>query len=271
MNVRLALASLVAMLLLPAAALHAAPQVLGVMSSAEPVPMNCENGACKAELSAFCLQQGRSGPHDGTAYQAVDWQPLVLVATLADGSLRRLPAAPYLRMSSARGYSAVTASVAEGVRARLGAATLALEVGPHVTLVPVASAGDPEPVTAAESAEVAATLRPLASAVLESGTHPAVETVRLLNRLINALPRMAGGSSLDLAAPDGLWGRIVGGSPATDDANAGKAQAALAYESCRRGAHYVQGLTLRRCLEASHDALMSSLNEEYWRIIGAGS
>jgi hypothetical protein len=49
------------------------------------------------------------------------------------------------------------------------------------------------------------------------------------------------------------------------------AQAALAYQSCRRGAHFVQGLTLRRCLEASHDALMSSLNTRYWDIVGAGS
>ena len=270
MNVRLAFISAVlAIAFAPAS--HAAPQLLGLVASAEPIPMTCESGKCSAEISAFCLEQSRSGPLDGTAYEAVDWRGLTLVATAADGSVRRLPASPYLRVTAARGYSAVTASVDEEVRERLGAAKLALAVARRVTLVPVATAGDPSPLTGKEIGEATANLRPIASDVFESGERSDMVTARVLNRLINALPRMAGGVALDLAAPDGLWDKVVGGGPRLGNADAGIAQAALAYESCRRGAHFVQGLTLRRCLEASHDALMSSLNEEYWRIVGAGS
>ncbi len=274
MTVRSTVASLFAALLLPLllpGAASAAPQVLGVMSSAAPIPMHCERGVCSAELSAFCLQQGRSGPTDGTAYEAVDGRALVLVATAADGSVRRLAAAPYLELASVRSYSAVSASVPESLRERLGARHLALEVGPQVTLVPVASAGDPQPIGPREIAEATRTLRPIAADIFENGVRPQVVTVRLLNSLINALPRTGGGRALDLAAPAGLWGQASGGSPAIADADPGRARAALVYESCRRGARYVQGLTLRRCLEASHDALMSSVNEEYWRLVGAGS
>ena len=270
MNVRLAFISAVlAMAFAPAS--HAAPQLLGLVASAEPIPMTCESGKCSAEISSFCLEQSRSGPLDGTAYEAVDWRGLTLVATAADGSVRRLPASPYLRVTSARGYSAVTASIDEEVRESLGAEKLALAVAPRVTLVPVATAGDPAPLAGKEIADAVANLRPIASDVFESGERSDMVTARVLNRLINALPRMAGGAALDLASPDGLWERVVGKRPRIENKDAGIAQAALVYESCRRGAHFVQGLTVRRCLEASHDALMSSLNEEYWRIVGAGS
>jgi hypothetical protein len=271
MNVRLAFVSALAGLALPLSA-EAAPQLLGVISSAAPIPMNCESGKCSAELSAFCLEQGRSGPLDGTAYAAVEGRELTLVATYADGTVRRLPAQHYLSIASARSYSAVTASVSEAVREELGAKSLALAVGPRVTLVPLPQAGDPSPVTAAEIAAASVSRRPLAADVIEK-SHPAeLAAVRLLNRVINALPRTAGGAALDLMAPDGLWDKVVGHDAASDSAGArGLAQASLVYESCRRGARYVQGLTLRRCIEASHDALMSSLNEEFWRILGAGS
>ena len=271
MNVRLAFVSALAGLALPLSA-QAAPQLLGVISSAEPIPMNCESGVCSAELSAFCLEQGRSGPLDGTAYEAADGRDLTLVASYADGTVRRLPAQHYLNIASARSYSAVTASVNDAVRKHLGAKSLALAIGQRVTLVPVARAGDPSPVSKDEIAAATASRQPLAADVIER-SHPAeLAAVRLLNRVINSLPRTGGGAALDLTAPDGLWSKVVGTETAPDSTSArGVAQAALVYESCRRGAHFVQGLTLRRCIEASHDALMSSLNEEFWRIVGAGS
>ena len=271
MNMRLALVSALAALALPSLA-EAAPQLLGVIASREPLPLRCEGDRCSVELSAFCLEQGRSGPQDGTAYEPVDGRDLTLVATLADGSQRHIPAARYVRLASARSYSAVSASVDAGLAARLGAKSLALAVAPRVTLVPVAEAGDSSPVTAEEIATVTAAQRPLAADVIER-SHPAeLKAVIVLNRLINALPRMGGGAPLDLSAPDGLWEKVAGRTMSGEGADArGVAQARLVYESCRRGAHYVQGLTLRRCIEARHDALMSSLNEDFWRVVGAGS
>jgi hypothetical protein len=271
MKTCLLLVSALLALALPAGKTQAAPQMLGVVASADPIPMTCEDGQCSVELSAFCLQQARTGPRDGTAYQAVDAAPLTLVATLADGSTRRLSAAPYVRFANARSYSAVTASVDEALPERLGARKLALVVGPDLTLMPVASAGDPEPLTPGEIDQARRNLREIAADLLESDAAPGMTTVHVINRLINALPNEANSVTIDIASRDGLWGQVIGGTPRVDDPNPGMAQAALAFESCRRGATYVQGLTLRRCLEASHDALMSSVNEEIWKVVGAGS
>lgn len=271
MNARLAIVASLFVLSVSGYGARAAPQMLGVVASAGPLPMTCDGEKCSVELSAFCLQQGRSGPHDGTAYQAVDVGPVTLVATGADGTVRKISAAPYVSFASARGYSAVSATVPESVRTELGAARLALVVGPALTLIPVAVADDPAPLTDQEIAEATHTFRAIASELFESSDRPQAVTAEVLNKLINALPQSAGGDTVDLAARDGLWSKVVGGAPSVKDPNPGKAQAALVFESCRRGATYVQGLTLRRCLEASHDALMSTVNAELWRITGAGS
>src|ERR1700688_4229053 len=166
MNVRLAFVSAMASLALPLSA-QAAPQLLGVISSAEPIPLNCESGKCSAELWAFCLKRGGGGPLDGSAVEAADGWDLTLVATFADGTVRRLPAQHYLSIASARSYSAVTASVNDAVRKHLGAKSLALAIGQRVTLVPVARAGDPSPVSNEEIAAAAASRQPLAADVIE--------------------------------------------------------------------------------------------------------
>ncbi|HYB09484.1 MAG TPA: hypothetical protein VEJ16_07425 [Alphaproteobacteria bacterium] len=249
----------------------AAPQVLGVMSSADPIPMTCANGQCSAELSAFCLEQGRSGPKDGTAYRAVDPTRVSLVAIHDDGSAEHAAGSSSMRFASARGYSAVRVSVPESTLVELGAKELAVAVAPELTLAPVEIAGDPQPLTHEEIAEAAHTARALAAEIFDDSDRAQVVTAAVLNRLINSLPPAGDARTIDIASRDGLWGRVVGGVPRIDDADAGKAQAALVFESCRRGATYVQGLTLRRCLEASHDALMSTMNGELWQVLGAGS
>jgi len=44
---------------------QAAPQILGLIASADPVPMTCVDGTCTAELSSVCLQQHRPTPPTG--------------------------------------------------------------------------------------------------------------------------------------------------------------------------------------------------------------
>jgi len=41
---------------------QAAPQVLGLQASLQPTPMICTDKGCRADLSAFCLQQQRADP-----------------------------------------------------------------------------------------------------------------------------------------------------------------------------------------------------------------
>ncbi len=45
----------------------AAPQILAVIASVEPVTLQCERGECGAEFTVYCIEQRRSSPEPGTA------------------------------------------------------------------------------------------------------------------------------------------------------------------------------------------------------------
>ena len=100
----------------PLSGAAAAPQMLGLIASNGPVPLSCAGGTCTAELSSFCLQRDRDVPPAGTAYRPVDDTGLTLVATLADGQTRRLPAGDRLRIESERNYTAVAVEERVGER-----------------------------------------------------------------------------------------------------------------------------------------------------------
>ncbi len=48
---------------------RAAPQVLALISTEGAVQLACQGGECAATFSSFCLQNERSSPPSGTAYQ----------------------------------------------------------------------------------------------------------------------------------------------------------------------------------------------------------
>ena len=86
---------LAALLTLAVGSVHpaaAAPQALGVMASHGPVPLVCNGGECRAEVTAFCLQEARPVPPEATAYEPVGEAPMSLVLQRADGSTLRLDA-----------------------------------------------------------------------------------------------------------------------------------------------------------------------------------
>ena len=252
---------------LPIANATAAPQILGVVASAEPLPMTCEDGTCAVELSAFCIERDRSTPQDGTPYQALEAGKLTLVVTAADGSERRVAAEPYVRIASARGYTAVAVGLPEPVARAIGGVKLALVVGPQLTLAPVAAADDGQPLSDEEIAKARTTLSAIAADVVERGTSEAI-AARVLNRIINLVPRK---QMLDGATAGTLWLQATGRPLRIEDLEPGFGEAALYFEYCRTSAESLGALTLRGCLALSHDALMSGVNSEYWRIVGAGS
>ena len=43
----------------------AAPQILGLVASADSLPLNCERGICATQASSFCLQKWRFS-HNGS-------------------------------------------------------------------------------------------------------------------------------------------------------------------------------------------------------------
>ena len=59
-------------LVLFAGTVHAAPQSLGLVTTAQPVPMICGDGGCVAQLSSFCLQKERKPPSYHTPYRVAE-------------------------------------------------------------------------------------------------------------------------------------------------------------------------------------------------------
>ena len=243
----------------------AAPQILGMVATAEPMPLVCAGGTCSAEFSTFCLQDKRVPPRPGTAYTVAGGGGLTLVVTATDGSERRLPAAGLVRVTSARAYMAVTVSVAETDLKALGATRASITVGRRVSLVPVPVPGDPWPLSQHDVASATGPLRAAAAGLFDRGGELPV-AARITNRLINAA-RSDG--PLAPRRRDGLWRRVVGADPAAADP--GTLSAARIFTLCRGLAAEGAYSTLRRCLEDQHDALMTETNGRYWQTLGAGS
>jgi hypothetical protein len=270
MNIRSALAialassaalALAAGIAQPAAA---APQALGVMASHGPLPLTCVGGECRVEVTAFCLQESRPVPPEGTAYQPVGKAPLTLMLHLADGGTLHLDASEHARLFSRRGFTAVSIAVPQDLLARYEAVSASIEIGPEVTIAPVPVAGDPKPQGEEELALVAGPLRAFATEHLERDA--AAHAARLTQQLINALPPQDEETG---AIRDQLWDAAIGAAPVADPA--GVAMARRSYEGCQAALNTGYVKNMRYCLELQHGEMMIERNHAFWREAGAGS
>ncbi len=157
------------LLLLPWAQAAAAPQVLGVVASAEARPLTCRDGTCSLYLSSFCILERREPPAPGTAYAPASGGAMTLLVTTAAGGRLRLPTAGTVTFESYAGYTAVRASLPEAALARLGGVAAALEVGARATLIPEPVPGDPDPLGPEEIALATGPWRVAAEPVFERG------------------------------------------------------------------------------------------------------
>jgi hypothetical protein len=246
-----------AALLLPAATpAQAAPQILGLVATAEPVPLQCDGGQCTAFLSAFCLQKKRLLPDLRTAYRPAPGSGVTLVLTAGDGATRRLDASGLVEFRTAYGYTAVRVELAQGALAAWAPVSVAIEVGPRAALLPVPIAGDPDPLSDEEIALATGPWRLAAQAVFEGGS-AAAGAARTTARLANALP-----ASGDIAAHrrQEFWDRI-----ATADA---PPLARRTFDACGRTVDQSIGYSLRTCLEERHELLQTQNTKTYWESLG---
>src|SRR5262245_10243716 len=140
--------SAVAVVGMPTAGASAASQVLGlVASNGAATPLACVDGQCSAQFSTFCLQQNRPAPSRGDDYAVAAGGSLTLLAKTAAGQTLRIPANDMLQIHSLIGFTSVEISLPKAKLAELGATDLAVEVGPTVSLIPIAKSGDPNPQT----------------------------------------------------------------------------------------------------------------------------
>ncbi len=193
---------------------------------------------------------------------------MTLVVTAADGSERRLDADELVNVRAGRIFSVVTIGVPEAAARALGpgdgSGNAALVVGAQASLVPDAVPGDDAPLGRGEIANATGPLRAVAAEVLARDDDVAV-AARLINRLVNALPRQ-GRASAERRA--GLWRHAAVAGPA---AGPGVERAKAAYGLCRGMAVDGRVDSMRSCLQWRHDAFMEHVNERYFRAIETGS
>jgi hypothetical protein len=89
---------------------QSAPQILGLIATAEPVPLICADGVCRAEFSSVCLQKDRDMPTEGTVYNLVG-DKVTLIITDKDGGEKRIAAANWVDVRSAETYTAVIIAI----------------------------------------------------------------------------------------------------------------------------------------------------------------
>lgn len=233
----------------------AAPQIMGLVATTEPVPMQCDGGDCSALLSAFCLEEKRLPPDLETAYRPAGEGQVFLVVTAADGRTARLPANALIQFNSRYGYTAVEARLSLERLAGVPPAALAVEVAPLAALIPVAKAGDPHPLSREEIAIATGPWRLAAEAVME-GNSDASDSARAVMRLINALP-----SKGDIRAEEreSLWHRVAADAPA---------RVRKTFDACERSVDQAVGYPLRQCLEERHQKLQVENTRRFWRSLG---
>ena len=235
---------------------QAAPQILGLVASAEPLPMKCENGLCATEASVFCLQKWRMSPTAGTSYHPAGGEGVQLIALTDDGNTIVVPD-PELQIKALRGHSAVQIGVdVEWLYARKYQ-SVSLKIGHKVSLIPEAWAGDPRPLTQKDIETALGTLRDMGHKLVDTAGKN-VAAAQLLAHVGGKLPRLgrAHDDIRNVAWKTGLKG--------VSDINAKVlAKAKKKFDRCH-DVTFGGATSLRQCLGAQHDILMGKLNARYW-------
>ncbi len=244
------------------ASASAAPQILALIQTEGAKPLACAGGECVAEFSSFCMEPRRASPSHASVYQPAEGAALTLVATLANGETRRMAPPPDTGYLSQRGYAAVRISVPARLRAELGAARLAIEVGPRVALIPKPWPSHHRPHEPEEIASALGPNRLLGEEIVENAGER-TQGIRLLSYLINALPE---GRKADARARSGVWERALAQAPA-GIAKSGRDIAAEGLSVCRDKLGARDVFSLRECLQHRHDHLMWLLNHKYWKSV----
>ena len=250
----------------------AAPQILAVLASDAGVSFICLDGQCEARLTTYCLQQFRDSPGYGTAYTPARAEDFVLAVTDAQDRERLLPAADYVRFTSARGFMSVSAELPEAALAELGAEAAAIRIAPAAALLPVPVAGDDDPLTEQEVASATEALQRADRGLVDE--NPNAAAAQVLARLSGRLGAMGRYEPRAYAAlwqevseefiGDGPAGAPAGATGPRDSMGRGLPRARERFEECRAswgGAGYA---AMGLCLDWRHDELIRDLNIDYW-------
>ena len=265
---KIRLAVLFAALALPAlvaARAEAATQILGIVASnGIPTPLQCQDGVCRGFFSSFCLEQDRPAPHVYAEYRLAQGGGLTLLVTRADGSRIRLPAENLATLRSEIGFSSLSISISEARLKALGAASAAIEVAPMTTALPVAVAGDPNPLSPEEVAYVTGKLRRLAEPAFEN-TGKMNDEARLATRVVNSLPAAEPKTAVGRQA---VWNKVMALTAGRPIDPAAVAETARMYGDCGAAVDLHAEFDLNLCMQLHQTDLMSSFNRDFWESLG---
>lgn len=239
----------------------AEPQILGLIASLEPISLQCERGQCSAEFTSYCIEQNRRPPSMGAVYSIYDPATLIVEGVRQNGEIIRFEAPKVLAIASARGRSAVSMSVPEKFLKENDLAFVRVTVSERASLIPQANPNARSPHTAFDIAQATGPLRAVAATIIDGGGER-VDAARQTAQLINALPRSGRASEAKRSA---IWQSI-----ALSPDRAGFSVVAAGFDRCQKVTQ--SGLmSLRQCLGALHDGLISKLNVDYWKAVKVGS
>lgn len=253
----LALLSLSAAAGVPAPS-QASPQILALLSTEGPVPLECEGAICTAELSAFCLEEKRATPELGTFYRAPAGAGIVLIVTAGDGSVREIDGAPHALFASLRDMTAVRVTVDR--RLFGDGARVAIRAGTASALLPEASRRHGRAHTPAEIAHATGPLRAAAARIVDGS--PAAEVARGLSRALNLLRHEDHAAAALLAGAAAPVVRACAAKVASEAAGRRQIVGVYGYWT---GRAIVGAPSLKICLEEAHGTLMTALNRRFWR------
>ena len=255
-----------------ATAVQAAPQILGVIATAIPVPLICRGETCNAELTTFCLQEWRPTPQLGALYRPFGGDGITLIGHRADGTKVALDAKD-VEYETLGGHSSIYAQLPRHILDAGGFVAASVQVGSLVSLLPVPELNDPDPQTELDVQIATGPLRQVGADILHEGDER-IAAAGVLNRVINLLPSTEKDT---LAAADGGWQRIAGEIPQLQDQDNVKALAQREYAACHAetGAahmnHDYRLLQMGYCLSSKHDVLVLPKAKQYWATVDAGS
>ncbi|MFP6771761.1 MAG: hypothetical protein VCE74_05420 [Alphaproteobacteria bacterium] len=243
----------------------AAPQMMGLVASNAAVPMQCKQGHCFAELTAFCLQPLRASPLRGTAYTLHDASRVIAYATTKDGRRIELNVEKHLQIKAERSHVAVRIGMSAQTMHRLGLRQIHVKVARNATLVPVK--GDVLPQYPDEIATAAGALRAIGASYVDREQRW-MPVARMANRLINALPD---GGRVNEQRRTGLWQDVIGPNDFNGTPAGTQERFRALYDHCQDAVEMIRVPNMRRCLEAKHDSLVGGLNNVYWQAVKSGS
>lgn len=241
----------------------AAPQPLGLVVTIEPAPLVCENGKCAAVLASFCLQQSRLPPGPGDEYLLAPGAEVRLVVTRADGGAATLDGAALMKFVSRIGFSTTSAEIdRDAVTRAVGGEwkEASVEVSARATLLPVAVAGDPKPLSDDEIAMAVGPWRAQAEELFDK-PNPRSDANRIIARAISVLPEHW--KSDGAAAHDAAWATALA-SPGRGFTQDGVALGRKMFSACKTTMAQSLKWALRNCLERRLDEQQREINQEYW-------